>query len=264
MISRAMEAEVLRLHHAERWPIGTIARQLLLHHSTVRRVLAQAGVPAAQKTTRPSIADPFIPFILETLKQYPKLCASRLHVMVRERGYRGGADHFRAIVARLRPRPAPEAYLRLRTLAGEQAQCDWAHFGTITIGKATRPLMAFVMVLSYSRQLFLRFYLNGAMNNFLRGHVQAFSAWGAVPRVVLYDNLKSAVLERRAEAIRFHPTLLELPSLLRCRGNTCLYARVRHHRQSGHVRTIPPHCQNLRDPRRNRLIRAAGLALRRG
>ena len=114
MISRAVEAEVLRLHHAERWPIGTIARQLMLHHSTVRRVLAQAGVPAAQKTTRPSIADPFIPFILETLKAYPKLCASRLHVMVRERGYRGGSDHFRAIVARFRPRPAPEAYLRLR------------------------------------------------------------------------------------------------------------------------------------------------------
>jgi hypothetical protein len=107
MISRAVEAEVLRLHHAERWPIGTIARQLLLHHSTVRRVLAQAGVPAAQKTTRPSLADPFIPFILETLKQYPKLCASRLHVMVRERGYRGGADHFRSIVARFRPRPLP-------------------------------------------------------------------------------------------------------------------------------------------------------------
>jgi len=130
--------------------------------------------------------------------------------MVRERGYRGGSDHFRSIVARFRPRPVPEAYLRLRTLAGEQAQCDWAHFGSISIGKATRPLMAFVMVLSYSRHLFLRFYLNGAMNNFLRGHVEAFTAWGAVPRVVLYDNLKSAVLERRAEAIRFHPTLLEL------------------------------------------------------
>ena len=86
MITRAMETEVLRLHHAEKWPIGTIARQLMLHHSTVRRVLAQAGVPEAQKTTRPSIADPFIPFMLETLKAYPKLCASRLHIMVRDRG----------------------------------------------------------------------------------------------------------------------------------------------------------------------------------
>ncbi len=180
VIRRAMEAEVLRLHHAEKWPVGTIARQLMLHHSTVRRVLAQAGVPEAQKTTRPSMADPFIPFMLETLNAYPKLCASRLYIMVRDRGYRGGSDHFRAIVARLRPRPVAEAYLRLRTLAGQQAQCDWAHFGSIKIGKATRPLMAFVMVLSYSRHLFLRFYLNAAMNNFLRGHVEAFTGWGAV------------------------------------------------------------------------------------
>lgn len=225
MISRAVEAEVLRLHHAEHWLIGTIARQLLLHHSTVRRVLAQAGVPAAQKTTRPSLADPYLPFIVETLTAYPQLCASRLHVMVRERGYTGGPDHFRAIVARLRPRPLAEAYLRLRTLPGEQAQCDWAHFGSITIGKATRPLMAFVMVLSYSRQLFLRFYLNGAMHNFLRGHVEAFTAWGAVPRIVLYDNLKSAVLERRGDAIRFHPTLLELAAHYRFQPRPVAVAR---------------------------------------
>jgi hypothetical protein len=68
--------------------------------------------------------------------------------------------------------------------------------------------MAFVMVLSYSRQVFLRFFLDARMESFLRGHVAAFSAWGGVPRVLLYDNLKSAVLERRGDAIRFHPTLL--------------------------------------------------------
>ena len=225
MISRAQEAEVLRLYHVEHWPIGTIARQLLLHHSTVRRVLAQAGVPVAHKAPRPSLADPFIPFIQATLTQYPNLCASRLHVMVRERGYRGGPDHFRGIVARYRPRPSAEAYLRLRTLPGEQAQIDWAHFGTLTIGRATRPLMAFVMVLSYSRHLFLRFYLNGAMNNFLRGHVEGFNFFGAVPRVALYDNLKSAVLERRAEAIRFHPTLLELAAHYRFQPRPVAVAR---------------------------------------
>ena len=68
--------------------------------------------------------------------------------------------------------------------------------------------MAFVMVLSHSRQIFLRFFLDARMENFLRGHVGAFTAWGGVPRVLLYDNLKSAVLERRGDAIRFHPTLL--------------------------------------------------------
>jgi hypothetical protein len=70
--------------------------------------------------------------------------------------------------------------------------------------------MAFVMVLSYSRHLFVRFYLSATMASFLDGHLQAFGFFNSVPRVLLYDNLRSAVLERLGEAIRFHPTLLEL------------------------------------------------------
>jgi transposase len=210
VIPAALEAQIVRLYHAEHWPIGTIARQLRVHHTTVRRVLAAAGVPAALKTARPSQVDPYRAFIVETLTQFPSLRASRLYQMVRERGYQGGADHFRSVVACLRPRPAAEAYLRLRTLPGEQAQTDWAHFGKLTIGRATRALMAFVMTLSYSRATFLRFYLGAAMGNFLRGHVDAFDYFQGVPRTNLYDNLRSAVLERVGDAIHFHPTLLEL------------------------------------------------------
>ena len=102
MIPRALEAEILRLHHTEHWPVGTIATQLRVHHSTVRRVLAQAGVPAAQKTVRASLVDPYRAFMVETLTKYPTLRASRLHRMVRERGYLGAPDHFRALVARQR------------------------------------------------------------------------------------------------------------------------------------------------------------------
>jgi hypothetical protein len=90
-----------------------------------------------------------------------------------------------------------------------RAQVDWGHFGSLAIGRAHRPLVAFVMVLSYSRRIFLRFFLNARMENFLRGHVGAFTEWRGIPRVLLYDNLKSAVLERHGDAIRFHPTLLE-------------------------------------------------------
>ena len=168
MIERALQAEILRLHHSEGWPIGTIARQLRVHHGTVRRVLAQAGV-AQVRNERTSMIEPYRAFIAETLAAYPSLRASRLYAMVRSRGYPGGADHFRALIARLRPRPAGEAYLRLRTLPGEQGQVDWAHFGKLTLGRAQRPLMAFVMVLSYSRHLFLRFYFGAAMANFIRG-----------------------------------------------------------------------------------------------
>jgi transposase len=210
MIGRDREAAILRLHHAEKWRVGTIAAQLGLHHSTVRRVLAQAGLDAGRVSVRSSMADPYVPFIEETLKQYPRLRASRLFEMVKGRGYPGRPDHFRTVVARYRPRPPAEAYLRVRTLPGEQAQVDWGHFGKIRIGLASRVLWAFVMVLSWCRQIFLRFYLSAAMPSFVRGHVEAFDFFGGVPRVLLYDNLKSAVLERAGDAIRFHPTLLEL------------------------------------------------------
>jgi transposase len=204
-----LEAQILRYHHVEKWRVGTIAHQLGVHRDAVARVLAQAGVPHKTHPLRPSRIEPYLPFVHQTLERFPQLTASRLYAMVRERGYDGGPDHFRHLIAQHRPRPVAEAFLRLRTLPGEQAQVDWGHFGHLTIGRARRPLMAFVMVLSFSRQIFLRFFLDARMENFLRGHVAAFEAWGGVPRVLLYDNLKSAVLERRADAIRFHPTLLE-------------------------------------------------------
>ena len=211
-IAPELRAQILRLYQAEHWRVGTIASQLQLHRDTVQRVLGQACVMRAETPMRPSQVDPYLPFILQTLAKFPTLTASRLHAMVRERGYTGGADHFRHVVACHRPRPAAEAYLRLRTLPGEQAQVDWGHFGHLVVGRAKRPLMAFVMVLSYSRRIFLRFSLNSRMDSFLLGHVLAFAAFGGVARMLLYDNLKSAVLERvdhaSGSAIRFHPDML--------------------------------------------------------
>lgn len=212
MIPAELEAKIRRLFHAEKWTPGTIAKQLGVHHETVRRVLRDDGVPATSFTRRKSLADPFVPLIVETLAQYPTLRASRLYQMAKQRGYAGAEGHFRSIVARHRPKPAAEAYLRLRTLPGEQAQVDWAHFGHVEIDGARRPLVAFVMVLSWSRMVFLRFGLCQRMGSFLAHHVDAFEAFGGVPRVLLYDNLKSAVTERMGDAIRFNETLLAFAS----------------------------------------------------
>jgi transposase len=153
-------------------------------YNTVERVLSQANSPFVKRTDRPSIVNPYMSFVLETLEEYPTLAASRLFEMVKERGYPGGPDHFRSIVARHRPRPPAEAYLRLRTLPGEQAQ------------------------------------------------VEAFQFLGGVPRVLLYDNLKSAVLERVGDAIRFHPVLLDFAAHYRYEprpvpvGRACEKGRV--------------------------------------
>lgn len=210
MITDELEQQILRLHDVERWRVGTIARQLGIHHSTVRRVLAQASAVQASPPLRVSRIDPYRPFVLQTLAKYPTLTAARLYAMVSERGYRGCASHFRHLVAGMRQRAPAQAYLRLRTLPGEQMQMDWAHFGHLQIGRARRALMAFVMVSSYSRRLFLRFFLDARIDSFLRGHVEAFAAFGGCSRVILYDNLKSAVLERVGDAIRFNPELLTL------------------------------------------------------
>ena len=211
-ISKDTEHKILRYHFVEKWKTGTIATQLSVHYSVVERVLSQAGLPKAERAKRSSIIDPYLPFIVETLAQFPGLTAARLYDMAKERGYPGQPSLFRQRIAELRPRPQPEAYLRLQTLPGEQAQVDWGHFGHIDIGRARRPLMAFVMVLSWSRQIFLQFYLNSRMESFLRGHVAAFEQWQGLPKVLLYDNLRSAVLEREGNTIRFHPILLELAS----------------------------------------------------
>lgn len=226
-ISDALKANILRYHHVEKWRVGTIARHLNVHHTTVKRVLSETGVSKHSVLTQTSMIEPFLAFVTETLARFPTLTASRLYDMVKERGYPGGCDHFRHLISLYRPRKAAEAYMRLRTLPGEQAQVDWGHFGHITIGKAKRPLMAFVMVLSYSRKIFLHFYLNQRTENFLRGHEAAFLAYGGVPRVILYDNCKVAVLERMGDAIRFNPKLLDFAAHYRfeprpvavCRGN---------------------------------------------
>ena len=220
-----IEAQILRYYHAEKWTVGTIARQLHVHHSVVRRVLAQAGLPRIGPAQRPSPIDAYLPLIRETLEKFPSLTASRLFTMAHERGYRGSPDHFRHLVAEHRPRRPAEAYLRLRSLPGEQAQVDWGHFGHLQIGRARRPLMAFVMVPSHSRQVFLRFSLDARMESFLRGHVGAFTTWNGVPRVLLYDNLKSAVLERHGGAIRFNPTLLRFAGRYRFEPRPVAIAR---------------------------------------
>lgn len=207
-ISDDLKAKILRYHHVEKWRVGTIASQLHVHHSTVERVLSETGIPKEKVYVQGSMIAPYLPFVLDTLQRFSTLTASRLYDMVVARGYVGSRDHFRHLIAVYRPRPVAEAYLRLRTLPGEQAQVDWGHFGHMMIGKAKRPLMAFVMVLSYSRKIFLHFYLNARTENFLRGHEAAFQYFGGLPRVVLYDNLRSAVLERQGDAIRFNQQLL--------------------------------------------------------
>ena len=208
MLNLETQAHIRHLFFAEHWKIGTIAQQLGVHPDAVRHAVQSDTFHQAQ-ALRPCITDPYLEFVRETLKNYPQLRATRIFQMVRDRGYTGSVVQLRRVVARLRP-VRREAFLQLCLFPGEQAQADWAHFGEVRVGRARRRLSCFLITLSYSRALYLEFFFDQTMENFLRGHVHAFQAWSGTPRITLYDNLKSVVLERRGDAILFNPRLLEL------------------------------------------------------
>ncbi len=222
MIDLETVTRIRQLHHAERWPVGTIAAELGLHHETVERALSEQ--PSAEPPARPSRLDSYLGFVRETLAQYPRLRSTRLWQMLRERGCPLSARQVRRKVADLRPTPR-EAFLRRRTFVGEEGQVDWASFGHVLIGSARRALSAFILTLSYSRMLFLRFFFDQSLESFLRGHVYAFADLGAVPRYLLYDNLRSAVIDRHGDAVHFNPRLLELAAHYHFAPRACRPAR---------------------------------------
>ena len=145
--------------------------------------------------------------------------------MLRQRGYPGSAVQVRRLVRRLRPEALSRVYRRVVTLAGEQAQVDWGTFGKVRIGRGVRAVSGFVMVLGYSRALYALVTLDQTLESFLRGHVKAFQAIGGVARTLVYDNLRSAVLDRRGTAIQFHPRLLDLAGHYHFAPRPCTPAR---------------------------------------
>ena len=230
MISPEIRAQIRRYFYAEHWKVGTIATELGVHPDAVRNAIESERFRSS-KPLGASVVDPYIEFIRQTLDLHPRLRATRIYQMIRDRGYSGSVVQLRRTVARLRPH-SREPFLQLHTFPGEQAQVDWAHFGHVMVGRAKRALSCFVMTLSYSRALYLEFFFDQTMENFLRGHVHAFEYWTGQPRVILYDNLKSAVLERRGNQIQFHPRLIELSAHYHFAPRPC---QVRAGNQKGRV-----------------------------
>jgi transposase len=193
----------------------------------VRRVLGLSTTrPPSQ--LRPRLVDPYRPFIDDTLRRYPRLLATRLYDMVRERGYTGSIRTLREHVAAVRPKPRREVYLSTETMPGEQAQVDWAYVDKLVVPGGERALWLFVMVLAHSRALWAEFVLDLSVHSLVRSLVRAAAWFGGVTRQWLFDNPKTVVLERIGTAVRFHPTLLALCAQMRVEPKLCAVARPEH------------------------------------
>lgn len=152
--------------------------------------------PRASTTPRVGKLDAFKGQIVRWLDTHP-YSAQQIYQRLVEAGYDGGRTIVKDYVQRIRPR-APQAYLTLNFAPGEAAQVDWGEMGTVAVGGTRRRLSFFLMVLCFSRRMYLEFTVSQTSEFFLACHERAFAAFGGVPQRLLIDNLKSAVLQRLA------------------------------------------------------------------
>jgi len=180
--------------------VSAIAERTGLDRKTVRKYI-ERGIEApvyGPRQPRACIIEPYEAYVRERVSAYRELSIARLLREIRELGYPGGKTALGDFVREVRPPAAPLFEVRFETAPGEQAQVDFAHFKAVFDDEpgVVRVVWLFSMVLGHSRYLFARFCLHQDLQTLLRLHIEAFQHLNGVPREILYDRMKSAVLAR--------------------------------------------------------------------
>lgn len=182
----------IRTLHKEGHSIKEIARQTGRSRNTVRRVLREPGPTGFRKPVRPSCLDNFKPYLQQRFESCG-LSAVRLLPEIRAMGYTGSIATVRRFLHQLRPEQERlrKLTVRFETPPGKQAQADWAYCGRFpdATGQII-PIYAFVMVLSFSRMLYVEFTTSMHLSTLIRCHLAAFEFFGGWPHEMLYDNMK--------------------------------------------------------------------------
>lgn len=200
--------------------IAQTAALLDLDERTVAKWSAIRQFKRRQTTRRSSKLDPYRAEITRLLHQHP-YSAQQVLQRLRESGYKGGYTIVKDLIRLLRP-PATTAHLTLKFSPGQCAQVDWGSAGWIQVGSVRRRLSFFVMVMAFSRRIYVEFTLGQAMEHFLSCHQKAFAYFGGVPAELWVDNCKTAVLAHPAGGpATLHPRYLELANHYGCSIRPC-------------------------------------------
>jgi transposase len=208
MITYETFARIIYLSDQKGLTPAQIAREIGHGERTVRKWLRDRQYHPRKPVVRKSKLDPFKDSVVRMLEAHP-YTARQIFQRLGEEGYDGCYSVVKRFVKKIRPR-REKAYLSLAFAPGECAQVDWGSFGSIGVGETRRRLSFFVMVLCYSRRMYVEFTVSQTMEHFLAAHQNAFATFGGIPRKVMVDNLKSAVLRRTpGEAPVFNPRYLD-------------------------------------------------------
>jgi transposase len=179
-----------------------------IHRNTVTRALECDEPPEYRREPRGSMLDPYKPKIHALLSEEPDLSGVRILEIIQDEGYPGKISILRGFLREVRPQYQPkQVYIRMDYQPGEYAQVEWGEMADPVLWQGHWcQVNAFVMVLCYSRLLYLEFSLTTNLADFLRCHQNGLQFFGGVPKSCVYDNLSSVVKRRRGTDITLNET----------------------------------------------------------
>lgn len=186
-------------------PFRRMARDLRISRNTVRRYARSPDEPVRQ--ARPSALDGFKPWIQAHAERY-EYNAVRLYQELGPLGYARGYEAVKRFVRSLRPKQGRQAFMRIETAPGQQAQVDWGEFKKVRVGSAVVDLHFFCMTLSWSRDIEGLWLLSEDLLTLERAHLTIFRRWGGVPRQLRYDNMKTVVQSGQGQKAVWNPGFL--------------------------------------------------------
>jgi len=191
MIDYNTYRKIKHLYTNEKLTPSQIAKELNLVDSTAEKWVKKERYEERKKRTIPKLLDPYEERIRQLLAAH-RYTAVQVFQMIKKEGYKGGYTAVKKYVRLVRP-PNKKAYLTLSFAPGEAAQVDFGYCGNIPVGNTIRRLSVFVMVLCYSRLIYVEFILQQNLEHFLSCHRNAFQFFGGVPQSIMVDNCKVAV-----------------------------------------------------------------------
>lgn len=193
----------IRVLHRRGMSIRAIARELKMSRKTVRKYLREPELAPVYRTRapRPSKLDPFKVYLkMRMAEAAPRRLPATVYLReIKERGYEGGITILKLWLADQYPKlPTPEI-VRFETPPGRQAQVDWT-----SIRRGKNKLSAFVGTLGYSRFSFVWFADNEKFEMLIDCHERFFDVLDGVPHTILFDNMKTVLIDRNAYGPGLH------------------------------------------------------------
>lgn len=203
MISKEVFMDIIALHR-QGLSMRAIARKLGIHRNTVKRHIEAGEPPRYEKRKRKaSVLDPFRQIIDDYLAE-DAYRATWIYDCLKKAGYQGSYETVRDYVRTVKERRSRLAYIRFETEPGLQAQVDWGDFQVVNPDGSTSTRHMFLMVLGYSRAMYMEFVRKCSLETFMDCHIHAFHYLRGVPSEILYDNMKQVVVGRAEGRPRFN------------------------------------------------------------